>query len=229
MPAPQIEIVSATRLSEADFAAKSALGRSLARLKSDARIVPRIAFSNSQGLPDIYNAAIADTAGADIVVFMHDDVWIDEEQFAERVIEGLDVFDVIGVAGNRRDARDQFSWLLIDGKWDKAENLSGGIAHGEEAGGEIDHFGPFPAPCQLLDGVFLATSKSTLATAGLSFDPQFRFHFYDLDFCRNARQKALTLGTWGIALTHQSPGDFASPEWVQSRESFLKKWDGGRP
>lgn len=221
-----IEIVSATRLGEAEFNEKSALGQSLARLRQDSRIHPRIAFNNSRGLPEIYNAALANPGNADLVVFIHDDVWIDQADFADQVIEGLDRFDVIGVAGNRRRMKGQTSWLLIDGNWDQQQYLSGSVGHGEQAGGELTQFGPVPAACELLDGLFLASCKSTLSEAGVRFDPQFGFHFYDMDFCRSARQHALSLGTWPIALTHQSPGEFAGTVWEAARQRYLSKWDG---
>ena len=220
-----IEIVSATRLGEAEFNEKSALGQSLARLRQDSRIHPRIAFNNSRGLPEIYNAALANPGNADLVVFIHDDVWIDQVNFADQVIEGLDRFDIIGVAGNRRCMQGQTSWLLVDGNWDQLENLSGSVGHGEQAQGDITRFGPVPAVCQLLDGLFLASCRSTLNEARVRFDPQFGFHFYDMDFCRSARQRALSLGTWPIALTHQSPGEFAGPVWEAARQRYLNKWD----
>jgi len=218
-----IEIVSATRFNAADFAAKSALGQSLARLKDD-RLVARIACDNRRGLPELYSAAIADAGAADMVVFMHDDVWIDDADFADRIIDGLDTFDVIGVAGNRRCLKGQSSWLLINGRWDEPQYLSGRVGHGEQAGGELTQFGPVPAACQLLDGVLLASCKSTLNEAKVGFDPQFSFHFYDMDFCRSARQRGLSLGTWPISLTHQSPGEFAGPDWEEARRRYLGKW-----
>lgn len=220
-----IEIVSATRFNAADFAAKSALGQSLARLQDD-RLIPRIACDNRRGLPELYNAAIADAGAADMVVFMHDDAWIDDTDFADRIIAGLDTFDVIGVAGNRRCMKEQSSWLLINGNWDEPGNLSGSVGHGEQAHGEVTQFGPVPAACRLLDGVLLASCKSTLNEARVRFDPQFSFHFYDMDFCRSATQRALSLGTWPIALTHQSPGAFTGAEWESARQRYLTKWEG---
>jgi GT2 family glycosyltransferase len=56
------------------------------------------------------------------------------------------------------------------------------------------------------------------------FDPQFDFHLYDIDFCRTARQKELRLGTWPIALTHQSKGSFGTESWFARYEKYLAKW-----
>ena len=222
-----IQIVSATRLPEAEFWEKSPLGTSLRRLKGDARLVARVAFENTRGLPEIYNAAIDAQDGHDLLVFMHDDVWIDDHFVAERVIEGLKAYDVIGVAGNRRRLPGQPGWGFVDEglTWDEREQLSGTVAHGQKPFENISFFGPAPADCELLDGAFLAARKSALSAAGVRFDPRFGFHFYDMDFCRSARQKGLRLGTWPICITHQSGGGFGSDGWREKYRSYLEKWN----
>jgi hypothetical protein len=103
----KIEIICATRLSESGFRDDSALGISLRRLPNDGRLLAKIAVNNSRGLPDVYNEQLMAAGDGHIVVFMHDDVWIDDFFFAQRVIEGLQKYDVIGVAGNRRRVAQQ--------------------------------------------------------------------------------------------------------------------------
>ncbi|HYL16741.1 MAG TPA: hypothetical protein VEV41_27140 [Terriglobales bacterium] len=61
-----------------------------------------------------------------------------------------------------------------------------------------------------------------ISFALIAFDSQ--FHFYDLDFCRVCRQKELSLGTWPIAVTHASGGSFGSPQWLEARVLYEKKW-----
>ncbi|MDX1377026.1 MAG: glycosyltransferase [Burkholderiales bacterium] len=225
-----IEIVSATRLAEDEFWQKSPLGLSLRRLKHPAlRLAPQISFANARGLPEVYNARIAAPEGEPMLVFMHDDVWIDDYYFAERVTEGLKTYDVIGVAGNRRRLPGQPAWLfMLDERklvWDDKVNLSGAIAHGKTPFGQISFYGPAPAECELLDGVFLAANRAALQRVGLQFDARFEFHFYDVDFCRSARQKGLRLGTWPICLTHQSGGVFGSEIWNEKYRQYLAKWN----
>jgi GT2 family glycosyltransferase len=221
-----IEIVSATRLSESDFWNKAALGISLRRLAQDARLVAHIAFENQRGLPDVFNARISAPEGHPILVFIHDDVWIDDYFFGDRIIHGLKTFDVIGVAGNRRKVPNQPAWAFIDNKftWDTNTNLSGSIAHGSHPFGAISIFGATPAGCELLDGVFLAVKRSRLNATKVQFDPRFDFHFYDMDFCRSAKKNGLRLGTWPICLTHQSEGAFGSPRWNEKYRLYQEKW-----
>lgn len=223
-----IDIVSATRLSSRDFWTKSALGQSLKRLENDQRIRARIAFRNRKGLSEVYNTQIAAPDPGEAMVFMHDDVWIDDEHFVDRVLEGLARYDVIGVAGTRRRRPFQPAWAFVDINFngEDVEHLTGMIAHGPKPFGEMAIFGECPADCELLDGVFIAGRTSALLDNGVKFDPLFKFHLYDMDFCRTARLKGLSMGTWPILLTHQSPGAFGSPSWTDQYRLYLEKWGG---
>lgn len=225
-----IEIISATRLSEAEFWGQSALGISLRRLAHDTRLVAKVAYENRRGLPEVYNERIETPAGQDgaqpLLVFMHDDVWIDDVFFADRIIEGLKQFDVLGVAGNRRRAKNQPNWAYPDTRfeWDERSNISGAVAHGKAPFGMVSYFGPVPAECELLDGVLLAARKDVLLGRAVRFDPLFNFHFYDQDFCRTARNAGLKLATWPISITHQSEGGFAASGWLENFKVYLRKW-----
>ncbi len=222
-----IEIVSATRMSKNDFWNKSPLGLSLKRISHEARLAVFVAYENRRGLPEVFNARITAQNHHEALVFIHDDVWIDDYFLADRIIEGLKAYDVFGLAGNRRRIPNQPSWLFIDEKltWDDKANLSGSVAHGAHPFGAITHFGSVPAECELLDGVLLAAKKSTLIDNGILFDPIFDFHFYDMDFCRTARMKKLRLGTWPICITHQSAGAFESTSWQNKYLLYREKWE----
>ena len=221
-----IEVISATRLPEQDFWNRSALGISLRRLAFDGRIVSSVAFANRAGLPEIYNARISPANRAEVLIFVHDDVWIEDYFLADRVLAGLQSFDVIGVAGNRRRPPHQRGWGAVGGDVANygASDLSGAVAHGSNPFGRVATFGPVPAECELLDGVFIAARLGTLLARAVRFDPRFDFHFYDLDFCRSARNAGLRLGTWPICLTHQSKGAYESPPWLNAYDRYLQKW-----
>jgi predicted O-linked N-acetylglucosamine transferase (SPINDLY family) len=226
-----IRIVSATRMSEAEFWSTSALGLSLrTHMLAEHKLQASIAFNNTRGLSEVFNEQIIAAEANDVLVFIHDDVWIDEANFSESVLAGLAQFDVVGVAGNKRMVANQPAWPFLDLQftWDDKANLSGRVGHGKEPFGAVSDYGPVPAACELMDGLFLATTKRALTKAqGLVlFDPQFDFHFYDLDFCRTARQAGLRLGTWLVALTHQSGGAFGTENWRHKYQLYLKKWEG---
>jgi GT2 family glycosyltransferase len=232
-----IEMVSATRLSQTDFFNRSALGVSLQRLlpaprmaqvgiDDVRRVAAYIAFENRRGLPDIYNERITAEEADAILVFVHDDVWIEDFFLAHRLLDALKTYDVVGVAGNRRRLQNQCAWAYVDDKFTRDEhaNLSGLVAHGPTPLGKVTFFGETPAQCELLDGVFLAARRSVLRAASVLFDPRFDFHFYDLDFCRTARLNGLRLGTWPISITHQSSGSAKNDRWRQKRDAYLEKW-----
>ncbi|MEJ5896893.1 glycosyltransferase [Aquabacterium sp. G14] len=219
--------VSATRLSEKDFWTKSLLGRSLRPRLNQSTITCRIAFDNTRGLPDIYNEAIQGIE-ADILVFLHDDVWLEDTQLMQKIRAALKWNDVIGVAGNIRRVAGQPAWLFLRGADGNLEldrpNLSGSIKHGEPGKSAPSHFGAAPAACELMDGVFLAAKRQGLLASNVGFDPAFKFDFYDMDFCRAARQAGLTLSTWPIDLIHLSSGLFGSASWQAMEKVYFAKW-----
>ena len=224
-----IRIISATRLSRQDFLKEAPLGASLGRLSFDKRLTARIAFENKAGLPVIYNAALAAAEPSEILVFMHDDVWIDDFFFVDRILAALNSCDILGVAGNKRRTPRQPSWAFLLSKagslvWDAPEHLSGVVAHGMAPFGPVTYFGPIPSQCELLDGVLLAARCETLRSKGVGFDPRFDFHFYDLDFCRTARRAGLVLGCDALAITHRSKGDYGSDGWRRNYATYLQKW-----
>jgi GT2 family glycosyltransferase len=220
-----IEIVSASRSAEAEFGEARPLGRSWSRLSGDLRLSWNIQYSNTRGLPDIYNNAI-DSSESDILVFVHDDVWLEDFFLADHVVQGLSSYDVVGVAGSRRIVPNQPSWYFTDDNFtpDVATNLSGAVAHGPCPFGNITRYGDFPAECELLDGVLLAARAEVLKSRSVYFDRRFDFHFYDLDFCRTARSYGLRLGTWTISITHSGLGAFGSPSWIRNRDKYREKW-----
>jgi hypothetical protein len=201
----------------------------LRRLAFDRRVAYTVSFNNSSALADTFNPRITARDGAEVLVFAHDDVWLDDFFIVEHVAEGLNARDLIGVVGNRRRAPKQPGWAFLerapDGelRWDDAANLRGDRARSDvfRAGGQLRSRG---GRCELLDGVLLAAQRSRLADAGALFDPALRFPLYDLDFCRTARAKGLSLGTCPLAVKHQSGGSFGGPEWERMYALYLEKW-----
>lgn len=227
-PPQTICFVSATRKSEEAFWKEAPLGQSLQRLQDTEYISVLIRYDNKDGLPAVYNAALATARDSDIIVFLHDDVWLNDVNLIEKLRFSLSKFDLIGVAGNKRRKDKQPAWLfseLARGQfiWDWA-NLSGTIFHGTPNQFSLMEYGPGPTECKLLDGVFLAVRTSSAIQTNLLFDPTFSFNFYDMDYCRNATRRGLTLSTWPIDLIHQSAGNFGSPGWQSAYASYLDKW-----
>lgn len=176
----KIRLVCGTRLSEADFYEKSALGRSLRLAYGE---LPHLELSlfpgGNPGLPVNYNQAIRDAAA---LLFIHDDVHLLDLFWPDRLYLALEQFPIVGLVGSRRRLPRQ------------------------------------------PDGVFLAARSDTLIENGLLFDERFAFDCWDLDFCRQAELKGVTVGTTPIGALHESIGKYRTPAWSQAFQAYCAKW-----
>lgn len=228
-----IRIVVASTASEAQFWSDTYLGRSLTLMPKALR--PKVGLESDntgpdvRGLPAIYNAAIDAASDNDVLVLMHDDVWIHDWFFVHRVAEAADAWDIAGVAGAVDPDLTQPSWYWsVDSDLNRAGRQSGvrsgAINHADLSKYKLDMFGPTPARCLLLDGVLMIVNVGRVRAAGIRFDERFFFHMYDIDFCRAASAAGLRLGTWPIALSHASGGVWDSDTFKAAAISYLTKW-----
>ena len=228
----RLHFVSATRDALAQFLASSPLARSLRLLGEAGPLYLTVFERNLLPLGECYNRAIQKAAPEDLLVFVHDDVSIDDWLIHSRLLDAMRQFDVVGVAGNRRRQKGQETWCLppCRGLTPLPEpdmpHLSGVIMHGLDDQRRASVYGPTPAPVRLIDGVFMAARAARLQNSGVRFDPSLGFHLYDLDFCRSAEQAGLTIGTWPIAISHASAGASMHTEaWRRSSELYLRKYN----
>lgn len=229
-----VYIVTATQSTEAEFWKNRPLGRSLKLFPNQSSYIPKIYFSNTgekiKGLSEIYNSAIQQAQKDDLLLLVHDDVFIADFFLAQRLNDAHAFFDIVGIAGNVNPDYAEPSWCLAWNKekypkgWQPFKNFSGSMLH--NINGDIiqSYYGAAPKAVNLLDGLFLSVKAGALQSKATFFDPCFRFHFYDLDFCRKAYQLSLKIGTWPIAVMHYSGGNFESPEWESSKQKYFDKW-----
>lgn len=222
----RIRVVCATRQTPETFTT-TALGRSLALYRRDV-VQLRLFDGNQRGLPAVYNEAIAEArTDPAILVFVHDDVFLVDFFWLELLARALTRFDIVGLAGNKRRVPRQPAWVFPTESLrpDRPENLTGVVGHGPECPPEvITYFGPPGQEVKLLDGLLLAVRSETLVSRGLSFDERFDFHFYDMDFCRQAELLGLRMGTVAMTVVHQSPGRYTSDAWRGAYAKYLQKW-----
>lgn len=223
-----IRFICGTRRNSQAFSNETALGRSLKLYNHLPHAQLHLFDNNARGLSTIYNEAIDYAAhNPAILVFVHDDVWLQDFFWTERIVEALARFDVVGLAGNKRRVPRQPSWAFVspEFKWDEPRYLSGTVGHGKGFPCDIvSSFGPSGVEVKLLDGLMLIADSAKLIETGLRFDEQFAFHFYDMDFCRQAELKGVRMGTWPISVVHESGGAFGTPSWREGYENYLSKY-----
>ena len=224
--AMKVQFIVATRASLEDFYLNTATGKSLALYQSSDLAV-HVFPENKIGLSTIYNSAIERFANERcILVFAHDDLHITDFYWMHSVFNGLQHFGIVGCAGNISRVPFQPSWGLInlDYEWDVPQNLSGIVGHCKQLPPEgLAVYGPTFRQVKLLDGLFLAAFSDTLKKSNIRFDERFDFHFYDMDFCRQAELLGISMGTIPLSLVHES-GGYASETWMQAYEAYIEKW-----
>lgn len=186
-------------------------------------------IQNKKSLTQVYNEAIEFSKDKPaILVFVHDDVMITDFFWDKAVRKGLEEFDIVGLAGTTRRNPKQCGWSLLTKDpdiYEESEYLSGVVSHGITFPPQnIGNFGEIGKKCVLMDGLFLAIDSRTLVDNDLRFDERFKFHFYDLDFCRQAEQKALTMGTIPVTVVHGSINKPYGKDWYEMYDEYLKKW-----
>lgn len=229
----KIRFVCASRLSNQEFFSQAPLGRSLPIYRSfpkDQSIELRLFPSNSQGLSSVYNTAIEEArSDPAILVFIHDDVYLSDYHWAAHLRAALKSFDLVGLAGNRRRVPRQASWMFLDDQFtcDNHDNFSGVLGHGEPFPNlrQLSVYGEPGHEVKILDGVLMAARSELLIERDLRFDPRFEFHFYDLDFCRQAELRGIRMGTWAISVVHASAGRLGTENWRATYREYLAKYE----
>lgn len=227
----KIRFVCGTRLSSEDFFKDSPLGKSLQFYRTFPKqdIELRLFQNNSCSLSVIYNEAIEESkVNPAVLVFIHDDVYLSDYYWALHLMNALKVFQIVGIAGNKRRIPAQCSWMYLNDKFesDSFDNLSGVIGHGNGFPDlrQLSVYGEPGQAVKLLDGVMLAVRSQTLIESGLRFDPRFDFHFYDMDFCRQADALGVSMGTWPISLIHGSIGRLGGQQWLEAYQKYRDKY-----
>lgn len=222
-----IRIVCATRTSPEEFMANSMTAVSIKSFFPVTPVEMKVFPKNKTGLPYLYNIAIEEAQEKPaILVFIHDDVFICDYHWGNVIRQGLQKFDIVGIAGNTRRRPMQPGWIITDrqGSLDEKQYLSGTVGQGHQFPPQrLDHFGPAGQECKLLDELMLAADSRTLNARGLRFDPSFSFHFYDLDFCRTAESLELKMGTIPLSVVHGSYGAM-DRAWNEACDQYFSKW-----
>lgn len=219
MKSTDVYFITATKKSHDEFWGTSRLAKFLRKAKLAEQTY--VAYNNTLGLSSIYNHGILNSP-SEYIVCVHDDVVIEDIFWLEKLKDGFEQFDILGLAGaSDVNIKSPAMWHLMSNR----DNWSGAVNH--EVPNQPDkvfatNFGIAPQRCLIMDGLFLAMKKSRLIEKGVMFNPKFKFHHYDLDFCLQANNAGLLMSTIPLHVTHASGGESANSDaWRESEKLFL--------
>ena len=208
--------VIATPKTQEDFNKNSPI--SLFLDKSGYKSKSKIFYENKKGLPELYNIFMTENNKEKRIIFVHDDVLIEDLFIEEKLDVAFEKFDIVGLAGSKKcDLSKPPAWHLMSNTIDHV----GEVAHSKDKRSWTTCFGPTNSRALVLDGLFLAVNVKRLLETNTKFDERFNFHHYDITFCLNANKNKLKLGVAPIKVTHFGLGDsMNSPEWHHSASLF---------
>jgi tetratricopeptide (TPR) repeat protein len=166
-----------------------------------------IRIDDARSLSEGYTRGAAGARGERIVL-CHDDVEILAPDFQARLLDCLDRYDVVGVAGSTLAAGPSVFWS-------GSAHAHGWVTHRDADGNlrpsTLNVEGPVVEHAQTLDGVFIATHRRVLDLIPFDAEILDGFHGYDLDFSYRAHLAGLRVSIClDLLLVHDSMGNFGA-------------------
>jgi len=191
----------------------------------DIQVIEKI-NNGEKNLSQVYNEII-DESLHDVVVFCHDDIEFDTNNWGNKLLRSFDESDyvILGMAGTKI-LNKHCQW------WNPKTAMRGIVNH------KVDNkkwASEFSKPKSfddidetvIVDGVFMAIYKSDIVHR---FDESIEgFHFYDLGFCLPNHLDGAKVGViYNIRLTHFSIG-ITNDQWENNRLKFSERYDNKLP
>ena len=163
----------------------------------------------------------------DTIIFVHDDVSLEDTFFFDKLEAALKEYSIVGLAGaTQAKLKQPALWHLMS----EQEHWRGCVCHrfvqGDEERFVWSHYGPSPSRVLLLDGLFLACRVKDLIDYEVGFNesiPHNGYHHYDMLFSLSANKAGLKLGTYPIWAVHDSGGlEEKTQAYHDSEQYFLK-------
>ncbi len=183
---------------------------------------------NSQSLSSVYNRWLIDGFKNTILVFVHDDVLIEDSHLIEKLNIAMETYDLVGLAGTTGPiiVKKPVLWHLLADK----NTWRGAVAHFTDKTLKsrfMTPFGETPSRVMLIDGLFMAINVEKFLDKKITFDKQnpSYWNFYDLDICLAANKAGLKTGVYPIWTTHLSHGlETPTQDWEVGQKWFINKW-----
>lgn len=181
-----------------------------------------IGIHDATSLAEAYNRGISQSSG-DILIFSHDDLLILDPLFADKIVDRLHTFDLLGFAGTSK---------LITATWFGAgqPHLHGAIGHAKPGEPQLafNIYGAATWPVvdniQAIDGFCMIARRALAETVPFDASTFDGFHLYDLDFSYAAYLTEHRLGVCcDIPILQESAGNFAN-QHLHYAERFVIKY-----
>lgn len=180
-------------------------------------------YENTLPIAKAYNVGISYALSETVyteIVFIHDDVTIEDRRFEHKVGYWLSKYDVIGLAGGDNVKLEKpYLWHIM------SKNRYGTVGHYIDGDWYGTSFGVTNKRVTIIDGLFIGIKTNTLREKNnLRFDEDLPgFHHYDIDFSLQANKQKCKIGVVPILVTHNSPGLLSfNKDYIES-ENYLHR------
>lgn len=185
-------------------------------------------YENTLPIAKAYNLCISYALEETVyteVVFIHDDVCIEDRRFEHKVKYWLSKYDIIGLAGGDNVKLEKpYLWHIM------SKNRYGTVGHYIDSDWYGTTFGVTNKRVAVIDGLFIGINVDTWREKNnLRFDENLPgFHHYDIDFSLQANQQQCKIGVVPILVTHNSPGllSFNNKDYLESENYLHRKYNG---
>jgi hypothetical protein len=228
IPEFKVVLISCTRKSKEE-ATSLPLYRSYTDGLRSPLIKLDITWDNSEGMPTVYNRKLEEyrNSSAEFLVFVHDDVYIDDLKLYEKLSLSKNKlnYDIVGLAGGLNPRLTELAlWHIMTEK----NQQRGEVAHpaGNQGQTMTTAFGPTPSRVAIADGLFLAAHLPSINKTQWKFNENYKFHHYDIASCIDANRLSLKIGVYPIHVIHSSPGllSIHDKAWSESNTKFLEEY-----
>jgi hypothetical protein len=194
----------------------------LHKLYSASEFDVRIIKDNKKGLSEVYNSFLSEEYKKNIIVFMHDDIEINDLFLVEKLNESPHV--ITGLAGSKSLdlSKDKIAWHLCC----ERQDMMGEVSHKKDNFVWTSVFGPTNGRVLIIDGLFISVNVEELLKTEAKFNEKFKFHHYDIAFCLNCNKHKVKVGVLPINVVHYGLGDsMMTQEWEDSNSLFKKEYN----
>lgn len=216
------KIICATQKTKEQFFENSQLALSIDKLNIAHKSV--IVYENKIGLSKLYNSYLTNDYKDQYIIFVHDDVLIEDLFFEEKISLAFEKYDIIGLAGSKKCNLSSHisAWHMMCDRKD----MVGEVSHSKDKKYWTTVFGDTDSRALIIDGLFMGVNVNRLLETNTKFDDSFDFHHYDLSFCLRANTNKLKIGVFPLKVTHFGLGDsMYSEEWKKSDKIFKERYN----